>query len=236
MSDEYKDKLANFVAKVGVTCNNYAVLKTAFTHRSFVNEYRGEAIEHNERLEFLGDAVLELVVTDFLYRQYPDKTEGDLTAYRAALVNTTTIGQAATELGMNELLLLSKGEARDTGRARLYILANTYESVIGALYIDQGYSVAQSFIAKTLFPKIDEIVSKRLWQDSKSFFQERAQDVAAVTPSYRIIDETGPDHDKRFTVVACLGDEEIAKGTGRSKQEAEQDAAANALRAKGWSV
>ena len=236
MSDEYLENLKRFTETIAVPFTDVEILRTAFTHRSYVNEYRGEPIEHNERLEFLGDAVLELVVTDFLYRTYPDKTEGDLTAYRAALVNTVTIGQTSADLGMNDLLLLSKGEARDTGRARQYILANTYESVIGAIYLDQGYDAAQKFIARTLFPKLDDIIQKRLWQDSKSFFQERAQDLVSITPSYSIVNEEGPDHDKRFTVAACLGEEQVALGTGKSKQEAEQTAAANALEAKGWLV
>jgi ribonuclease-3 len=209
-------------------------LRTAFTHRSFVNEHRGEPIEHNERLEFLGDAVLELAVTKFLFMKYPDKTEGDLTAYRAALVNTNTISEAATELGMNEYLLLSKGEARDTGRARQYILANTFESVIGALYLDQGYDVAEAFIAAYIYPRVDDVVEKRLWQDSKSRFQEMAQERVSVTPRYTMLEEAGPDHDKRFTVGAYLGDDLVARGEGKSKQEAEQAAAAKALEVQGW--
>jgi ribonuclease-3 len=234
MSDEYLEQLERFTQTIGITFKDMSVLRTAFTHRSYVNEYRGEPITHNERLEFLGDAVLELVVTDFLYRRYPDKTEGDLTAYRAALVNTVTIGQAGADLNMNSLLLLSKGESRDTGRARQYILANTFEAVIGAIYLDQGYDAAQNFIAANLFPKVDDIVAKRLWQDSKSLFQERAQDRVSITPNYVIVEEDGPDHDKRFTVAACLGEEQVALGTGKSKQEAEQAAATNALQAKEW--
>jgi ribonuclease-3 len=224
----------DFAASLGYTFNEPSLLRTAFTHRSYVNEHRGTAIEHNERLEFLGDAVLELVVTRFLFDTYPDKTEGDLTAYRAALVNTITISDAASELGMNNYLLLSKGEARDTGRARQYILANTFEAVIGAIYLDQGYDTAQEFIAKTIFPRIDEVVEKRLWQDNKSHFQEVAQERVSITPSYQVLSEVGPDHDKQFTVGAFLGEEQVAVGTGRSKQEAEQSAAAAALDTKDW--
>jgi len=234
MSDEYQQILERFAARIGVAFRNLGLLRTAFTHRSFVNEYRGEPIEHNERLEFLGDAVLELAVTRFLFEKYPDKTEGDLTAYRAALVNTNTISDAAVQLGMNDLLLLSKGESRDTGRARQYILANTFEAVIGALYLDQGYDAAQHFIAQHIFPRVENVVAKRLWQDSKSRFQEEAQDHASITPHYAILTEEGPDHDKRFTVGAYLNDELVAQGTGNSKQEAEQDAARKALEVKGW--
>jgi ribonuclease-3 len=233
--DSVQKNTDDFAASLGYTFNEPALLRTAFTHRSYVNEHRGSTIEHNERLEFLGDAVLELVVTRFLFDTYPDKTEGDLTAYRAALVNTITISDAASELGMNNYLLLSKGEARDTGRARQYILANTFEAVIGAIYLDQGYDTAQEFIAKTIFPRIDEVVEKRLWQDNKSHFQEVAQEKVSITPSYQVLSEVGPDHDKQFTVGAYLGEEQVAEGTGRSKQEAEQSAAAAALDAKSWS-
>lgn len=214
--------------------NDKLLLKTAFTHRSYLNENRGEAREHNERLEFLGDAVLELVVTEFLYAKYPDKPEGDLTSYRAALVNTNSISDAAQKLGMNDYLLLSKGEAKDTGRARAYILANTFEAFIGALYLDQGYVAAQSFIAANLFHKADEVVAKRLWQDAKSRFQEMSQEKVGITPNYRLVDESGPDHDKHFVSGVFLHGEEIARGEGRSKQEAEQQAAEAALLKKGW--
>lgn len=235
MSNEVQQqKIEAFSKRIGVTFNDPILLRTAFTHRSYVNEHRGDAVEHNERLEFLGDAVLELSVTTFLYEKFKDKTEGDLTAYRAALVNTNTISEAASRLEMNECLYLSKGESRDTGRARQYILADTFEAVIGALYLDQGYDVAYDFIAKNIFPLVDDVVNKRLWQDSKSFFQEKAQEIVSVTPSYAVLSEVGPDHDKQFTVGAYLGTEEVARGVGRSKQEAEQNAADIALKNKGW--
>jgi len=232
--DSTQQNIDDFAQALGYTFTEPQLLRTAFTHRSYVNEYRGNDIEHNERLEFLGDAVLELVVTRFLFDTYPDKTEGDLTAYRAALVNTNTISDAAEKLGMNNCLLLSKGESRDTGRARQYILANTFEAVIGAIYLDQGYDAALQFISDTIFPRIEEVVAKRLWQDNKSHFQEMAQDKVSITPSYAVLDESGPDHNKQFTVGAFLDEEEIARGTGRSKQEAEQAAAEKALQAKGW--
>ncbi len=223
-----------FTERLGVSFNNTDLIRTAFTHRSYVNEHRGEVAEHNERLEFLGDAVLELAVTRFLYDKYPESTEGELTAYRAALVNTNTIAEAATKLDMNSCLLLSRGEARDLGRARQYILANTFEAVIGAIYLDQGYDTAVSFIGAYIFPLVDEVVRKRLWQDSKSQFQEVAQERVSVTPSYAILTEEGPDHNKQFTVGAYIKDELVAKGRGNSKQEAEQEAARKALEVKGW--
>lgn len=225
---------SGFENKVGFTFKDKGFIQTAFTHRSYLNEHREPGREHNERLEFLGDAVLELVVTDFLFKKYPEKPEGELTALRAALVNTVSISAAATELGMNEYLLLSKGEAKDTGRARQYILANTFEAFIGALYLDQGYDAAQQFIAVNLFEKTEEIVEKRLWQDAKSRFQEAAQEHVSITPSYELVDEYGPDHNKKFVSQALLGDEPVAKGEGKSKQEAEQSAAEKALEAKGW--
>jgi ribonuclease-3 len=199
-----------------------------------VNEHRGEVSEHNERLEFLGDAVLELSVTRYLFDTYPDKTEGDLTAYRAALVNTNMISSVATELGMNDCLRLSRGEARDTGRARQYILANTFEAVLGAIYLDQGYERANAFVASYIFPHADEVVRKRLWQDPKSRFQEEAQERVSVTPNYAIVHQHGPDHNKQFTVGAYIKDELVATGEGSSKQEAEQNAAKRALEVKGW--
>ncbi|MEI6659822.1 MAG: ribonuclease III, partial [bacterium] len=188
----------------------------------------------NERLEFLGDAVLELVVTDHLYKKYPDRDEGSLTAYRSALVNAVIIGEVAGELGMNEYLLLSKGEMKDSGRARSYILANTYESFVGALYLDQGYDRARDFIARTLFGKIDDIVKNKLWRDAKSLVQEKSQEILSITPEYKVISESGPDHDKNFTVGIFFGRDRIAEGRGHSKQEAEQSAARAALEVKNW--
>lgn len=223
-----------FETKIGHTFKNGQLLETAFTHRSYLNENRAVGHEHNERLEFLGDAVLELVVTEFLYAKYPESPEGDLTAYRAALVNTQSISDAASKLGMNEYLLLSRGEARDTGRARQIILANAFEALIGALYLDGGYQAAQKFIADQLFHKTDEVVAKRLWQDAKSRLQELSQELSGVTPKYEMLDQSGPDHDKRFVVGAYIGSEKVAIGEGKSKQEAEQDAAQKALATKGW--
>lgn len=223
-----------FEKKIGVTFADKTLLTTAFVHRSYLNENPGLRIEHNERLEFLGDAVLELIVTDDLFKKYPDEPEGRLTSYRAALVNATIIAEIATELSMNDFLLLSKGEAKDTGKARHYILANTYEALLGAMYLDQGYDVAKEFVMRTLLPRIDEIVSKKLWRDAKSLVQEMAQEHVGVTPSYKVVAESGPDHDKHFTIGIYFGDEKIAEGKGKSKQEGEQHAAREALVKKNW--
>ena len=223
-----------FESKIGHSFISKVLLEQAFTHRSYLNENRASRLEHNERLEFLGDAVLELVVTEFLFAKYPEKPEGDLTAIRAALVNTVSISDAATKLGMNEYLLLSRGEARDTGRARGIILANAFEALIGALYLDAGYDAAKKFIADQLFHKTEDVVAKRLWQDAKSRLQELSQEKMKVTPLYQLLEQSGPDHDRVFVVGAFVGSEKIATGEGRSKQEAEQDAAQKALAAKGW--
>ena len=224
----------SFEKKISYKFKDQGLLQQAFTHRSYLNENRQPGRQHNERLEFLGDAVLELVVTEFLYEKYPDKTEGELTAVRAALVNTTSISSAATNLGMNDYLLLSRGESKDTGRARQIILANAFEALIGAIYLDKGYKPSAAFIGEQLFGKADEIVEKRLWQDAKSRFQEVAQEKTSITPSYQMLQQTGPDHDKRFVVGVFLGSEKIAQGDGRSKQEAEQAAAEKGLQVKGW--
>lgn len=226
--------LMNLQQLLRVTFTDEKVLLSAVTHRSYLNEHREANWDHNERLEFLGDAVLELVVTDYLYKKYPEKPEGELTAVRAALVNTVSLAAASEELGINQYLLMSKGEAKDEGRARQYILANAFEACIGALYIDQGYETAKEFIADRLFKKTDEIVTKRLWQDSKSRFQELAQEHASVTPTYETLRQEGPDHDRVFTVGVFLRSEKVAEGNGRSKQEAEQAAAEQAIQTKGW--
>ena len=223
-----------FQKKIGYDFRDARLIEQAFTHRSHLNENRAPGREHNERLEFLGDAVLELVVTEFLFAKYPDKPEGDLTAIRAALVNTVSIADAATKLGMNEYLLLSRGEARDTGRARQIILANAFEALIGALYLDSGYMSAKDFIAKNIFLKTEDVVANRLWQDAKSKLQEVAQEQLGITPTYQLLNQSGPDHDRTFVIGAFIGQEKVATGEGRSKQEAEQDAAQKALAAKGW--
>lgn len=219
---------------IGTRFSNTEYLLTAVTHRSYLNEHREATWDHNERLEFLGDAVLELVVTDYLFRTYREKPEGELTAIRAALVNTVSLAAASEALGVNPFLLMSKGEAKDEGRARQYILANVFEAIIGALYLDQGYDAAGTFIAGRLFHFTEEIVRKRLWQDPKSRFQELAQEKASITPTYETIAQEGPDHDRVFTIGVFLRHEKIAEGKGRSKQEAEQQAALRAIEVKGW--
>ena len=229
------EKFTAFEEKISVHFRDRAVLREAFTHRSYINETRERGLAHNERLEFLGDAVVELSVTDFLYKKYPQANEGDLTSYRAALVNAVTLGNLAIDLGMEEFLLMSKGEAKDKGtKAREIILANAFEALVGAIYLDQGYLAADMFLKVNLLGKTDEIVKKELWRDSKSFFQEEAQERAGITPSYKVIKEEGPDHDKDFIIGVYLDKELVAEGTGKSKQEAEQSAAGEGLKVKGW--
>ena len=225
---------APYAEKLGLSFKDLNLLVEALTHRSYLNENRGAISTHNERLEFLGDAVLELAVTNFLFLKFPNKDEGELTAYRASLVNTYSIGAVAESLGINDMLLLSKGESKDTGRARQIILANAFEALLGAIYLDQGYEAAETFLSKHLYNKIDEVIQNRTWQDAKSHFQEVAQEKRSTTPSYKTLQEAGPDHNKEFTVGVYIGSEEIAKGKGQSKQEAEQSAAQAALDKTGW--
>ena len=225
---------SSFEQPNGIVFGDKNLLRTAFTHRSYLNENRRAVREHNERLEFLGDAVLELIVTEYLYARYPEKQEGELTSYRSALVNATTLAGVAEGIGMNEHLLLSRAEAKDIGRARQVILANTIEAFIGALYLDQGYDATKLFVSRHLFGLLDGIVAKKTWLDAKSHFQEKAQEVVGLTPSYETIKEVGPDHDKKFLVAVFLGRERVAEGEGKSKQEAEQEAAKAGLRAKKW--
>lgn len=225
---------SQFEQKTKITFTDKKLLTQAFVHRSYINENPGLKLSHNERLEFLGDAVVELVITDYLYKKYPDRAEGELTSFRAALVNAVTIAEVATTIGMNDFLLLSKGETKDTGKARQYILANTYEAFVGAVYLDQGYAVAEKFIAETLMIKTDTIVANKLWRDPKSLVQEKAQEHEGVTPAYKVLKENGPDHNKHFTIGIFFGSKKIAEGKGQSKQEAEQEAAKNALTKEGW--
>lgn len=225
---------SSFEAAIGITFTNKKLLEQAFIHRSYINENPRSGLEHNERLEFLGDAVVEIVVTDHLFREYPTRTEGELTAYRSALVNAVIIGEVARSLTMNDYLLLSKGESKDTGRARHTILANTYESFVGAVYLDQGYEIAHAFVMRTLLPRLQDILTKKTWRDPKSRVQEEAQERLGVTPSYKVMAETGPDHDKYFNIGIFFGDKKIAEGKGKSKQEAQTAAAVAALTLKGW--
>ena len=228
------NQFSDFEKKTKIIFKDKNLLKQAFIHRSYINENPSALLSHNERQEFLGDAVIELIVTDFLYKKYPQFTEGELTAVRSALVNAVIISEIASGIGMNDYLLLSKGESKDMGKARQYILANTYEAYVGAVYLDQGYDVVEKFVTKSLLYKTDEIVSKKLWRDSKSLVQEKAQEYVSFTPSYKVLSESGLDHDKHFTVGIFFGPELIAEGKGKSKQEAEQKAAEAALKARNW--
>ncbi|MFC1801886.1 ribonuclease III [Patescibacteria group bacterium] len=225
---------SKFEEKIGVSFNNKDLLKQAFTHRSYINEHKKSKLSHNERLEFLGDAVLELVSSDYLYKKFPEEKEGILTAYRAALVNTNTLAEAAQRIDMNSFVLLSKGEAKDTGRARSYILTDVFEAVIGAIFLDQGYEKSEKFISDNLFHLTEDIVENRLWQDAKSYFQEKAQEETGITPNYKTLKETGPDHSKVFVSGVFIGEELVAEGEGVSKQIAEQNAAKKGLENKGW--
>lgn len=229
-----KMDFTEFEKKINIDFKDKNLLKQAFIHRSYINENKSSGLNHNERLEFLGDAVLELVITDFLYKKYEDKAEGELTAYRSALVNADTCADIARDLGMETNLLLSKGESKDTGRARQYILANALEALIGAIYIDQGLDSAREFIEKNFTAMIEKIISEGGHVDSKSLFQERAQEFDGITPAYKTIKESGPDHQRKFTVGVYLGKDLVATGEGDSKQDAEQEAAEKALEVRGW--
>jgi len=219
--------------KLDIKFKDKNLLMQAFCHRSYLNENPKCDLENNERLEFLGDAVLELVVTEYLYKNYKE-SEGQLTNWRAALVNSQSLAEIAEELGFNDYILLSRGEAKDTGKARQSILANAFEAFLGALYLDQGLRAVRNFINKYLIKKLSYIVENGLFRDAKSFFQEIAQKEIKITPEYKVLEEEGPDHAKEFTIGVFLGDKLIAKGKGSSKQEAEEKAARNALKVKNW--
>ena len=219
--------------KLGLNFKNKDLLRQAFCHRSYLNENPKSGLENNERLEFLGDAVLELVITGYLYKNYKE-SEGQLTNWRAALVNSQSLAEIAEELGFNDYILLSRGEAKDTGKARQSILANAFEAFLGALYLDQGLRPVRNFIEKYLIKKLSYIIENGLFRDAKSFFQEMAQKEIRITPEYKVLEERGPDHAKHFTIGVFLEDKLIATGAGSSKQEAEEEAARNALEAKSW--
>ncbi len=220
--------------KIDVTFKDLNLIDTAFVHKSYMNEHRDLKAQHNERLEFLGDAVLELVVTDYLFRKYPEEEEGVLTNWRSALVKGKHLAEIASELDLGLYLYLSRGEERSGGRKKNYILANTLEALIGAMYLDQDYKTAHNFIDSYILTRLEEILKKGLHIDSKSHFQEIAQEVLGVTPEYRLMKEEGPDHNKTFIMGAYVGEEFVAEGKGSSKQKAEQEAAAEALKKKKW--
>jgi ribonuclease-3 len=228
--------LEDLAKKLGIKFNDIEFLQSAITHRSYLNEHRSYKLEHNERLEFLGDAVLELVVTEYLYKNYPNP-EGELTNWRAALVNGEMLAKISKKIGVEEYLMMSRGEAKDTGRARQYLLANAFEAIVGAVYLDQGkkgYDTCKKFISENVITELPEIIENKLYLDPKSRFQEESQEKFGITPSYRVLEESGPDHDKKFVVGVYLDDELVAKGEGQSKQEGQRQAAEKALEAKGW--
>jgi ribonuclease-3 len=214
--------------KLGGDFNNIDLLVTAFTHRSYLNEHKKTVSEHNERLEFLGDAVLELVVTEYLYSTY-EEPEGILTNWRSSLVRTESIGAAAVRCGFEPLLRLSRGEKRGSDRARAQILANSFEAIIGALYLDQGYDAAKRFITESILSTFADILESGSWMDAKSHLQELAQSQETATPVYKVMDEDGPDHEKTFSVGVYVGNKLRGQGSGPSKQAAQQKAAEAAL-------
>jgi ribonuclease-3 len=222
------EKLNTIEKKINIKFNDKKLLKQVFVHRSYLNEHKEFDLENNERLEFLGDAVLELVVTENLYKKYLE-SEGVLTSWRSALVKGENLSKIAKEIGIQDCLLLSKGESNSTGKSRDLILANAFEALVGAMYIDQGYAVVDNFIKNFLLVRLKEIIDNKLFIDSKSYLQEIVQDKYKITPVYNLISEKGPDHNKNFQVGVYIGDKLIAQGMGNSKQKAEQDAAGNAL-------
>ncbi len=220
--------LQDFQDRLGLNFTDPSLLERAFIHRSYLNEHPKLGLEHNERLEFLGDAVLEIVVTDFLYRNFPNP-EGDLTNWRSALVKTESLAAVAEKLVISEHFRLSRGEAKGNARSHALISANAVEALIGALYLDQGYDAAKDFITTHIVSRLPEILESGSWMDPKSKFQELAQEQFGLTPGYRVIEESGPDHDKVFSIGAYVGDRLFGRGSGSSKQAAQQEAAAAAL-------
>jgi len=226
-------RIKDLTKKLDLSFKNSKHLQEALTHRSYLNENRQYKLPHNERLEFLGDAVLELSVTEHLFKNYKNP-EGELTSWRASLVNGEMLAKVARELKLDDYLLMSKGEKRDTGKARNYILANAMEALIGSIYMDQGFESADKFINKYIIVKLPDILKNKSYLDPKSYFQEKAQEIVQVTPHYDLVKEWGPDHDKKFIVAVFLKDEKVAEGEGDSKQEAQRKAAENGLIAKDW--
>jgi ribonuclease-3 len=214
---------------LSATFTNKDILRTALVHRSYLNENPRFNLSSNERLEFLGDAVLELIVSDHLYKTFPESPEGDLTNFRSSLVNTVSLAEEASRLEVGQFLLLSKGEEGSGGRQNQYILANTFEALLGALYLDQGYQAASDFVHRELIGKLTDIIEQQLYKDPKSNLQEMAQEEISITPTYRVLSEEGPDHNKIFTVGVYAGNKLLGSGSGRSKQLAEQQAATSAL-------
>ncbi len=231
MNPAYEEKnFTKLEAAIGIVFTDKDKLVQAFVHRSYLNEHREFPVGHNERLEFLGDAVLELIVTEYLFERYGNP-EGELTNWRAALVNAKMCATVANEIGLEAYLFLSHGESKDAGtKAREYILANAIEALIGAIYLDQGYDLTRQFVTRWVITKLPEVLELGLWMDPKSRFQESAQEILGATPTYRVLKEEGPDHDKQFVVGVYIDKEKIAEGGGTSKQEAQVDAAEHALK------
>lgn len=228
-------KLEKLQKNIAVNFKNKTLLRQAMTHRSYINEHLDSKIGHNERLEFLGDAVLEIVVTEYLFLNYKDVPEGDLTNWRASLVNAKMLHEVAESLKIEDFLYLSKGEAKDKNKkSRQFILANAIEAIIGAIYLDQGMTAAKKFILNNIISELDEILANQLYLDPKSRFQEKAQELKSVTPNYKILEESGPDHAKIFIVGLYLENELVSKGQGSSKQEAQVDAARKGLKKLDW--
>lgn len=228
------EKLAELEEKLKIKFKNKKLLYEALTHRSYLNEHPDWVTAHNERLEFLGDAVLELVVTEELFVRYKEKAEGELTALRSALVNSSMLARRAEFLDLNSFILLSRGESQSMGRARETISANTFEAIVGALYLDQGYEACRKFVERHVLIELSNVLESKLWRDPKSLFQEAAQDLLGITPTYKVLQEWGPDHNKHFIVGIFLGEEKVAEGEGPSKREAEVQAAKQAVQLKHW--
>lgn len=232
--EKFKD-LKKLQKKLGVNFNDENLLKQALVHRSYLNENPDFAVGHNERLEFLGDAVLEIVVTEYLYLNFTDNPEGDLTSWRASLVNSKMLYEITPSLGVEDYLYLSKGEARDKDKkSRHFILADALEAIIGAIYLDQGMEVAKNFILKNIVCQLNKVLANQTFLDPKSRFQEKAQEIEGITPHYEILKEEGPDHDKTFTVGLYLNEELVCEGLGSSKQEAQVAAATNGIKKLKW--
>jgi ribonuclease-3 len=230
-----KNNFVELEKYLNISFNNKDLLIQAFCHRSYLNENPDFYLGHNERLEFLGDAVLELVTTDYLFRNYPDKPEGEMTGWRASLVNSNIISDIAREMNFEKFLLLSSGELKENGKSRKYILADTFEAFIGAVYLDLGYESAKKIIEEKLIKKkLGEIIEKKLYKDPKSLLQEKSQEILSITPTYSVVEEEGPDHQKNFVVGVYFGEDLIAQGKGSSKHEAELKSAEEALKIKKW--
>lgn len=215
--------------KLEITFKDKELLHNAFVHRSYLNEHKEYEKGSNERLEFLGDAILEFIVSEYLYKKFPNREEGDLTAFRSALVRAKTLSKAATEIELGKYLMLSKGEEQSGGRERPYILGNTFEAILGAIYLDQGLTKSKAFVKKYIIPELDDIISNQEYKDPKSELQELTQEKVSITPHYEVLEEKGPDHNKWFQVGVFLNETRIGVGEGKSKQEAEQDAASKSL-------